>query len=323
MPSFLQRSRVRRALLLVELIVIPIGLATLFYLLVNALPFVQLGDAIGVVVASFGIALLGYTLFALRLSQVLRAFAIPVGQGDVWRIHMMSLFYYFFLPAGIGYDLSKVARIAPHAGPHGTWHAAAAAATERVSGGLGMYALLLATLPFTTMADDSHIDWLMLPGWAWLPLVAAGVVAAWIGAAWGRRKGWYDPRPLVPATLVSGLAYLVIAGAIWFVAVSLDIPIAFPEVVVALAATLLLQLVPVNLLGVTLGEVAAVTVYLAFGLGRPEALLLTTVAYAHRLVPAMLGGLIEATRAWRVYRGTEPPDEPGWRIEPRPSRHTP
>jgi len=102
MSSFLQQPRVRRALLLVELIVIPIGLAALFYLLIDALPLVRLGDAAVVVAASFGFALLGYALFWLRLACVLRAFGIPVEQADTWRIHMMSLFYYFFLPAGLG-----------------------------------------------------------------------------------------------------------------------------------------------------------------------------------------------------------------------------
>lgn len=58
---------------------------------------------------------------------------------------------------------------------------------------------------------------------------------------------------------------------------------ALPEVVAALAATRLLPLVPVNLLGVTLGGVAAVTVYLGYGLARPEAVLLAAVAYSHRL----------------------------------------
>ena len=293
----LNTPKVRRFLLLTQVIVAPVGLVILFWLLMRELPLVALREAAVAVAGSFAAALLGYSLFAIRLSRVLDAFSIHIRRTSLWRIHLTSLFYYFFLPAGVGYDLSKVAKIKLQARDTSAMHVTAAIAAERAAGGAGVYLLLLATLPFTELAADSRFEWSTPPAWAWVLALVGGAALIWLVSVIGRRSHTFRVAPLVPAVLVSAVAHLLVAAAIWFVGRALDIPIGFPEIVVALAATLLLQLVPVNLLGVTLGEVAAVTVYLAYGLDEPAALLLATVAYSHRLVPAMLGGAIEGGSA--------------------------
>ncbi|MFW5969718.1 MAG: lysylphosphatidylglycerol synthase domain-containing protein [Halofilum sp. (in: g-proteobacteria)] len=300
----LKSPRVHRYLLLAQVIVAPLGLVTLLWLLIRELPLVALQDAAIAVGASFALALLGYGLFALRLSWVLDAFSIRLRRVSLWRIHLTSLFYYFFLPAGVGYDLSKVAKISLQARDTRTMHVTAAVAAERAAGGAGVYLLLLGTLPFTELAADSRIEWLAPPAWAWVLSLVTGLVLMWLVSILGRRSHAFRIAPLIPAVLISAIAHLMVAAAVWVVARSLGISIGFPEIVVAFAATLLLQLVPVNLLGVTLGEVAAVTVYLAYGLEKPEALLLTTVAYSHRLIPAMIGGVIEGGGAVRALRGS-------------------
>lgn len=303
----LNTPKVRRFLLLAQVVVVPVGVVTLFYLLIEELPLVALRDAAVAITASFAVALLGYGLFAIRLSWVLEAFSINLRRVSLWRIHLTSLFYYFFLPAGVGYDLSKVAKISLQARDTGTLHVTAAVAAERAVGGAGVYLLLLGTLPFTELAADSRIEWLAPPPWAWVLSLVAGVVVMWLVSVIGRRSHAFSIGPLVPAVFVSAVAHLLVAAAVWFAGQSLAIPIGFPEIVVALAATLLLQLVPVNLLGVTLGEVAAVTVYLAYGLDKPEALMLATLAYSQRLIPAMVGGVIEGGGALRALRHSVPP----------------
>lgn len=303
----LNTPKVRRFLLLAQVIVAPVGLVALLWLLIQELPLVALRDAATAVAASFAVALLGYSLFAIRLAWVLNAFSIHLRRASLWRIHLTSLFYYFFLPAGVGYDLSKVAKISLQARDIGTLHVTAAVAAERVAGGAGVYLLLLGTLPFTKLAAGSRIEWLTPPAWPWVLALMAGVALMWLVSVIGRRSHTFRVAPLIPAVLIAAVAHLLVAAAIWFVAGSLGIPAAFPEIVVALAATLLLQLVPVNLLGVTLGEVAAVTVYLAYGLDKPEALMLATVAYSQRLIPAMVGGVIEGGGALRALRRSVPP----------------
>src|SRR5690606_24097314 len=104
---------------------------------------------------------------------------------------------------------------------------------------------------------------------------------------------------LLPATAASTGCYLLIAAAVWLAAEAMGIRISLAEVLVALAGTLLFQLVPVNLLGVSFGEVAAIAVYLAFGLEHPGAPMLTTLAYLQRLGAAIIGGAIEARHSFR------------------------
>lgn len=300
----LKRPRVRRFVLLTQVIIAPLGLVTLLWLLMRELPLVVLQDAAIAVAASFALALLGYSLFGIRLSRVLDAFSIRLRRASLWRIHLTSLFYYFFLPAGVGYDLSKVAKISLQASETRTMHVTAAVAAERAVGGAGVYLLLLGTLPFTELDANSRIEWLAPPAWAWVLALVTGVALMWLVGVIGRRSHTFRIAPLIPAVLISAVAHLTVAAAVWVVSQSLGIAIGFPEIVVAFAATLLLQLVPVNLLGVTLGEVAAVTVYLGYGLDEPQALLLATVAYSHRLIPAMLGGVIEGASALRTLRHT-------------------
>ena len=36
---------------------------------------------------------------------------LEIARRAVWRVHIVSLFYYFFLPAGVGYDLGRVAKL--------------------------------------------------------------------------------------------------------------------------------------------------------------------------------------------------------------------
>jgi hypothetical protein len=55
----------------------------------------------------------------------------------------------------------------------------------------------------------------------------------------------------------------------------------------------------VNLVGVSLGEVAAVAIYMAYGLERPDAVLMVTLAYLQRLAAALVGGGVEAVHSAR------------------------
>jgi hypothetical protein len=101
----------------------------------------------------------------------------------------------------------------------------------------------------------------------------------------------------------------VLAAGIWIGAEAWGVAIDPTEVLVALAGTLLFQLIPVNLVGVSFGEVAAVAIYMAYGLSRPDAVLLTTIAYLQRLAAALLGGGLEGVTSarWLLTRRRERP----------------
>jgi len=96
------RDRLRHRLLLAQLVAAPVGLVVLAWLLVDELPMARIGANVGGVVLGLVLGVAGLVMFGARLALMARLFGIAVGGHDVWRVHLVSLFYYFFLPAGVG-----------------------------------------------------------------------------------------------------------------------------------------------------------------------------------------------------------------------------
>lgn len=290
----IDRTRLRQRLLLAQLVAAPIGLVVLAWLLVDELPLARIEENAVGVGAGVLVGLAGLQIFGARLHLVARLFGLEIDRHAVWRVHIVSLFYYFFLPAGVGYDLVRVAKLGSSARRGATgWKLAGIGAVERVAGGAGLVVLLLLALPFTKVAEDARLP-LLSPSLAvWGSGVAFAAAVAGIVYLLARER-YPRLRLIYPAAGLSAVAYAVVAAGIWIAAEALGIRISSTEILVALSGTLLFQLIPVNLLGVSFGEVAAVAIYAAYGLARPEAVFLTTIAYLQRLAAALIGGGIEA-----------------------------
>lgn len=301
----INRALLRRRLVVAQLLAAPVGLIVLGWLLLSELSLDRLTDEAGTIAVAIIVGVAGLQLFAVRLRHVVELFELEVARGAIWRVHLVSLFYYFFLPAGLGYDLVRAAKVGAAASNPGTVRLAGLALTERLSGGLGLLLLLIGALPFTKLVDHDRLAWLDPPFWVWAVLLGTAVIGFFglFAAARWRRPGLYS---MFPAIAVSAVAQLIIAGGIWFATEGLAIEITLTEILVALAGTLLFQLIPVNLVGVSFGEVAAVAIYMAYGLSRPDAILLTTLAYLQRLVAALVGGGVEAVASARWLARTHP-----------------
>ncbi len=290
----IDRTRLRQRLLLAQLIAAPIGLVVLAWLLVDELPLARISENVVGVSAGVLVGLAGLQIFGARLHLVARLFGLEIARRAVWRVHIVSLFYYFFLPAGVGYDLVRVAKLGASTTRGATgWKLAGIGAVERVAGGAGLVVLLLLALPFTKVAEDARLPILSLPVKYWGLGVALAVLVAGVVYLLAHQR-YPRLRLIYPAAGLSAGAYAVVAAGIWIAAEALGIRISSTEILVALSGTLLFQLIPVNLLGVSFGEVAAVAIYAAYGLDRPEAVFLTTIAYLQRLAAALIGGGIEA-----------------------------
>lgn len=294
----IDRDRLRQRLLLAQLVAAPVGLVVLGWLLVDELPMDRIGANAGGVLAGVVLGVVGLALFGARLALMARLFGIAVARRDVWRVHLVSLFYYFFLPAGVGYDLVRAAKLGGAGTNVTAWKLAGLASVERAAGGAGLVVLLLLALPFTKVAEDASLAILEPPIEIWAAAVAFAAAIAGIVYVLARRR-YPRLRLLYPAAGLSAIAYAMVAAGIWMAAGALGIGIGSTEILVALAGTLLFQLIPVNLLGVSFGEVAAVAIYAAYGLARPEAVFLTTIAYLQRLAAALIGGGVEAAHSAR------------------------
>jgi uncharacterized membrane protein YbhN (UPF0104 family) len=301
-------DKLRHRLIVAQLIGAPVGLVVLGWLLVTELPLQRVQDNWAGLMGAVLLGLLGLELFGVRLWLMARLFALDAPVRAIWRVHVVTMFYYFFLPSGVGYDLVRAAKLGAASSQASGWRLAGLASMERVAGGLGLAVLLLIGLPFADFAQDSDLEWLNPGPWVWWGLL--GGLAALAGLVYLlARKRYPTLRLLYPATLVSAAAYGVLAAGIWTAAEAWGVAIEPTEVLVALAGTLLFQLIPVNLVGVSFGEVAAVAIYMAYGLSRPDAVLLTTVAYLQRLAAALVGGGLEgvASARWLLTRRRERP----------------
>ena len=107
----IDRAWLRQRLLFAQLIAAPIGLVVLAWLLVDELPLARISENVVGVSAGVLIGLAGLQVFGARLHLVARLFGLAIARRAVWRVHIVSLFYYFFLPAGVGYDLVRVAKL--------------------------------------------------------------------------------------------------------------------------------------------------------------------------------------------------------------------
>lgn len=299
--SNVDREKLRHRLVLAQFIAAPIGLIVLCGLLWRELPMHRIGENALGIGASVLIGVLGLEAFAVRLGLIVRLFGLSASKAAIWRIHTVTLFYYFFLPAGIGYDLVRAAKTGNATGhPKGT-RLAGIVSVERLAGGLGLFVLLLLALPFSQIDDRSPLKWLDPSIGLWLGLISGFASLSAVFYILAQRR-LPQLRLLYPAAAISAGAYAIMALGIWIAAEALDVGVGLTEILVALSGTLLFQLIPVNLFGVSFGEVAAVAVYIAYGLDRADAVFLVTIAYLQRLATALLGGLIEAvlSATWLV-----------------------
>lgn len=301
----LDRAKLRRRLLIAQLTAAPVGLVVLAVLLHRELPMQRIQEQGLGVATGLAIGLIGLEVFAVRLQVVARLFGLRVRRGAVWHIHVVTMFYYFFLPAGVGYDLVRVAKLGSAAEMHQPWHLAGLAAVERIAGGAGLVVLLLLALPFTSMTNHTRLAWLDPAPGVWLTALATIAVLA-VGGYILFRARMPRLRLLYPAAGLSALAYALVGAGIWIAAESLSIEVSWAEILVAIAGTLLFQLIPVNFIGVSFGEFAAVAVYAGYGLERPDAVFLVTIAYLQRLAAAILGGVLESVDSARSLIASSP-----------------
>lgn len=289
-----------------QLIAAPIGLTVLAVLLTRELPLQRIHDHALGVATGVTVGLVGLEVFGYRLGVVARLVGLRVRAAKVWRVHVVTMFYYFFLPAGVGYDLVRAVKIGNASEGATGIKLAALASVERVAGGAGLVVLLVLALPFTKVAEDARLDWIDPPVELWLSAVAALAATAAVLYILGQSR-YPRLRLIYPAAAVSAGAYAIVGGGLWIAADALGIRVSSTEILVALAGTLLFQLIPVNLIGVSFGEVAGVAIYMAYGLDRPDAVFLVTIAYLQRLAAAVLGGGVEAVHSarWLVANGND------------------
>jgi uncharacterized membrane protein YbhN (UPF0104 family) len=244
---------------------------------------------------------LSFVLFALRFRSVMRIVDLDMPQLVALRISAAAQFYHCFVPLGVGAEVTRFARcraLAPYLSPA---LMASGIAFDRV---LGLAVTLALALLMTALVRPG-----LLSGPGPVPLVL-GFVAAFVVAAvlvarrYARRRAngrlraaWRRLRErrghLIDACALSLAMQFTLAGSIFAAGSGWALPLQYVEVLWVVAASSVLQLLPLNAAGVNAGDLAGTGLYVALGLSLPDAILLSAVFYLYRLGIAFVGGLLE------------------------------
>ena len=242
-----------------------------------------------------GLVGLSFTCYAARFGLIMRWGGVPLGLLQSLRICATAQFYQALTPISFGSDLTRYAMCRT---------AAPAASRRRLIGAIlldhlvGSMALGLLAVPLLARLLHAHVPQFsgaLASGVALLALLGAG-----IGIRARMRRHWRilvaARRATVAALCLSVLMHALLAIAVALAATLWGLSVPLGEVLGVLACGALLQVVPVNLLGIHLGDAAGVGLYLWQGHALAEAMLLSTIAWTLRSSIAVLGGSWEAAR---------------------------
>lgn len=288
----------RRGLMLLRVSLAVTGLGLLFFSLRGELAALPQAEGVRVLI-SLVLTLGAFCCYAGRFRTVMRLVNLDLPPLHALRLTASASFYQAFVPLSVGGDLTRFALCTA---------AAPGMSRRKIAGGivldhlLGSLALLLLVMPWVLDRLAGEGLWLgaTVLGAGLLPIL---VLSTLRGLRHRTRRMLSPLRTRVPDTLYA-LAFslgmqLLLAVAVWNLARMWAIEIAFLDVLGVVACGGLLQVVPVNVGGLHLGDLAGGALYILHGLSLPQAALLATSLYCLRATVAILGGMWDLTQARR------------------------
>jgi uncharacterized membrane protein YbhN (UPF0104 family) len=235
---------------------------------------------------------------AWRLQATLAAFGVRIGRRQAVRIHLQSLFYFFFVPMSVGLEIARFIKIRAIDPRVSAKRLLFALLLDRLLGLVAAVAMVTALLP---LVMPEVLSQLWHPAWIAVVMLASLVVAGtlWLHAPSRRRlldvlAAISEVGGLLPRLIgLSLAALLLVCASVYLIAVGARLDIEPMVLTFALSASLLGMLLPVSMLGATLGEAAGAGLFAILGLNAAAALVLVSAAYGGRLLGALQGGIIE------------------------------
>lgn len=246
------------------------------------------------------VALNQLALFAAawRLQATLKAFGVRIGRGQAIRIHLQSLFYFFFVPMSVGLEIARFLKIRALDPDVSVKRLFLALLLDRV---LGLLAAVIVAGALLPAVMPQLLPKIWHPGWgAALAVLLLGVsLAVSLHQPFRRQIARAATAVAVAVGCLHVLislslaALLLVCASVYLVAVGAHIDIGLAALTFALSTALLGMTLPVSMLGITLGEAGGTGILVFLGLNTASALLLVSVAFTGRLLGALQGGIIE------------------------------
>lgn len=241
------------------------------------------------------LSLVAMAPLAQRFRLAMRIGGISLTLAQSLRINALSAFYHFFVPLSVGSELTKFVQLRLAAPERGAMRAAGAIVLDHVIGFSALLVILavlwVGDAPLRIDIDAGHV------GLAVLAINVIGGLIAWrlrerlrpLARELQRRVIAHRLDALLGVSS-SATMQMLLACAVLLPARAWGIDISYAELLFVLAASSLLAAVPVNVAGIGAAEVAGTGLFMALGLGSPQAVLLISLLFCYRLLFAVLGG---------------------------------
>ena len=260
------------------------------------------------VLLGFFISQVALFLYSLRFRLVMKSTGITLKIIDAFRINTFAVFYHFFTPLSMGADLTKFIKLKRN--HDSASHRITSIIFDHVVGICSL--VVLSTTLFILRKPD--LGELSLRGNSSLEGAAVCVLIITVIIFRKDIKNIYEKMMLsikgnwsliFVAFCFSIIMHMTLAAGIFVGSHGIGVTIQYIDILFVLSLSMILQSVPVSVLGVGATEVASVAIYTAIGLPITTALLLVTLLYTYRLITSVAGGIWQLLESDNAYSSSE------------------
>lgn len=277
---------------------VTLGLGALLYYFSTQEQFRAMHPRWGLLGLAVLVYQISFFLMTFRICFLLKGAGHHVPWRASWRIYAQSIFYYFFLPLGVGSDIARFMKLQAQCAHIPKSHLASNILLDR---GLGLGAALCWTLLLFPFVNPN------LP--ISLPTILIGIAFAFVIFVGLYKVFQHHPlvmklRALLPhdakgviclvsAASVALLVHFLMACSTFLAAQAVDLNVQFTSIIFGCSAAMIFMVLPISFGGVSPVEAAAVGIFLALGYDTGTASMLAFWGYAFRLFAALQGGVWE------------------------------
>ena len=260
------------------------------------------------VLLGFFISQVALFLYSLRFRLVMKSTGITLKIIDAFRINTFAVFYHFFTPLSMGADLTKFIKLKKS--HDSASHRITSIIFDHVVGICSL--VVLSTSLFILRKPE--LGELSLSGNSPIEGVAVCVLIITVIIFRKDIKSIYEKMLLsikgnwsliFIAFCFSIIMHMTLAAGIFVGSHGIGVTIQYIDILFVLSLSMILQSVPVSILGVGATEVAGVAIYTAIGLPITTALLLVALLYTYRLITSVAGGIWQLVDNTDAYSSSE------------------
>ncbi len=276
--------------------VITLGITVLLVTTANV-NHTSLLDAMNIkVFFGFFLSQIALLLYSQRFRLVMKSTGIVLGSIEALRINTLAVFYQFFVPLSVGADLTKFIKLKRSHNSPG--RRVGSIILDHVVGicalvTLSIFLLVIRKPTFEQLNFENYESFIALTIFSILVLsiIYQPTITKYTKKVLSEVK---EKWPLIfMAFCFSIIMHITLAAGVFIGSQGVGLNVPYLDILFVLSVSMIVQSIPISLLGVGAPEIAGTAMYTAIGLSIPVALLLVALLYSYRLITSVIGGLWE------------------------------